>query len=153
MKQKQLTDEGKEHKERIVLKLFYEKSTILPNSNLFMSALLLFKSFILTFEQNESHTHRLHRSHVVNFRVFFVCFMKFEVINNAPYNKLNLIDVASNVQKLKTLYVGDENEKLLSLFRERLDVCWNKVFKTNRDPVLSSLVRPCLSTFTGRMVE
>ena len=40
--------------------------------------------------------------------------MKFEVINNTPYNQLNLIDVASNVQKLKTWYVGDENEKLVS---------------------------------------
>ena len=39
--------------------------------------------------------------------------MKFEVINNMPSNKLNLIDVALNVWKLKTLYVGDENEKLV----------------------------------------
>ena len=39
--------------------------------------------------------------------------MKFEVINNMPYNKLNLIHFASNVQKLKTFYVGDEHEKLV----------------------------------------
>ena len=37
--------------------------------------------------------------------------------------------------------------------KERLDVWWNKVFKTNRYPVLSSLVHPCLSIFTGPMVE
>ena len=44
MKQKKkLADEGKKCKERIVTKLFYEKSTLLPNSNLFMSVLLLFK--------------------------------------------------------------------------------------------------------------
>ena len=36
---------------------------------------------------------------------------------------------------------------------ERLDIWWNKVFKTKRYPVLSSLVRPCLSIFTGPMVE
>ena len=35
--------------------------------------------------------------------------MKFEVINNTPYNKLNLTNVTSNVRKLKILYVGDEN--------------------------------------------
>ena len=40
------------------------------------------------------------------------------MINNTPYNKLNLIDVASNVGKLKTLYVGDENEKLVSSLRK-----------------------------------
>ena len=39
---------------------------------------------------------------------FLGCFMKFEVVNYAPHNKLSLIDVASNVLKLKT-YVGDEN--------------------------------------------
>ena len=80
-----------------------------------MSVLPLFKSFILTFEQKEPLTHRLHRSLVENFHAFLGCFMEFEVINNTPYNKLNLIDVASNVRKLKTLYVGDENKKLVSL--------------------------------------
>ena len=73
----------------------------------------LFKSFILTFEQKEQLIHRLHRSLVENFRIFFGCFIKSEVINT-PYNKLNLIDVASNFRKLKILYVGDENEKLVS---------------------------------------
>ena len=36
---------------------------------------------------------------------------------------------------------------------ERLDIWWDKVFKTKRYPVLSSLVRPCLRIFTGLMVE
>ena len=114
MKRKKLMDEGKERKGRIVTKLFYEKSTLLLNSNFFMSVLPFFKSFILTFEQKEMLIHRLHRSLIEDFYAFLSCFMKFEVINNTPYNKLNLIDVASNVQKLKTSYVGDENEKLVS---------------------------------------
>ena len=76
-----------------------------------LSVLPLFKSFILTFKQKEPFW--LQRSLVENFRAFLGCFMKFEVINNTPYSKLNLIDVASNVRKLKTLYVGDENEKLV----------------------------------------
>ena len=53
MKQKKLTEEGKERKGRIVTKLFYEKATLLLNSNLFISVLPLFKSFILTFKQKE----------------------------------------------------------------------------------------------------
>ena len=234
-KQKKLTDKGKERKGRIVTKLFYEKLTRLLNSDLFMSVLPLFKSFILAFEQKEWLIHWLHRSLV-------------EVINNMPYKKLNFINVASNVQKLKTLYVRDEREKLVLLLRKnkiqgdiatdfyrklctayvitavyirkkytlnnprleffcaliygydnhfwhiktflnlkpyfetflwsgcgenpfemqkyitdsefllpeekvRLDVWWNKVFKTNRYPVLSSLVRSCLSIFTGPMLK
>ena len=65
-----ITDEGRERKERIVAKVFHEKSTLLLNSNLFMSVLPLFKLFILTFEQKEPLIHRLHRSLVENFRTF-----------------------------------------------------------------------------------
>ena len=36
---------------------------------------------------------------------------------------------------------------------ERLDVWWSKVFKASRYPVLSSLVRPYPSPFTGPMVK
>ena len=105
---------GKECKEGIVTKLFYQISTLLLNSNLFISILLLFKSFISTFEQKKPLRHRLQRSLVEIFHAFFSFFLNFEVINNMPYNKLNLIDVASNFRKLKTLLVGDGNEKLVS---------------------------------------
>ena len=44
--------------------------------------------------------------------------MKFKVINDTSYNKLNLIDVSSNLRKLKTFYVGDKNEKLISSLRK-----------------------------------
>ena len=46
MKQNKLTDEGKERKGRIITKLFYEKSTLLLNSNLFLSVLLFFKDCV-----------------------------------------------------------------------------------------------------------
>ena len=94
MKYAKLTDEGKECKEKII-KLFYEKSTLLLNSNLFMLVLPLFKSFILTFAQKEPLIHQIHRSLAEDFYTFFGCFMKFEVINTRY--KLNLMDVASNV--------------------------------------------------------
>ena len=41
----------------------------------------------------------------------------------------------------------------LSLPEEKIDLWLNKVFKTNRYPALSSVVWPCLSIFTGPMVE
>ena len=93
MKYAKLTDEGKECKEKIIK--FYEKSTLLLNSNLFMLVLSLFKSFILTFAQKEPLIHQIHRSLAEDFYTFFGCFMKFEVINTRY--KLNLMDVASNV--------------------------------------------------------
>ena len=95
MKQKKLMDEGKECKGRIVTKLFYEKSTLLLNSNFFMPVLVLFKSFILIFEKR---SHFYIECTEVLLKIFMLgCFMKFEVINNMSHNKLNLIDVASNI--------------------------------------------------------
>ena len=97
------------------------KCQLLQISNLFMSVLPLFSSFILTFEQKEPLIHRLDKTLVENFRAFFGCFLNFEVINNTPYNKMNLVDVAANVEKLQTLYVGDENQKLVSwLWKNRI---------------------------------
>ena len=46
----------------------------------------------------------------------------------------------------------DSDSELL-LPEEKIDVWLNKVFKTNRYPVLSSLVCHCLSIFMGRMVK
>ena len=40
------------------------------------------------------------------------------MINDTPCSKLNLIDVASNVQKLKTMHIGYENEKLVLSLRK-----------------------------------
>ena len=44
--------------------------------------------------------------------------MKFEVINDMSYNKLNSIGVSSNLRKLKTFYVGNKIEKLISSSRK-----------------------------------
>ena len=49
-------------------------------------------------------------------------------------------------------YVTD-SELPLPEEKESSDVWWNNVFKINRYPVLSSLVRSYLSIFTGLMVE
>ena len=57
-------------------------------------------------------------------------------------------EFSTEIQKYAT-----DSELPLPEETERLDIWWNKVFKTKRYPVLSSLVRPCLSIFTGPMVE
>ena len=74
------------------------------------------------------------------------------LLNLRPYFETFLSngrgEYSSEIQK----YVTD-SELLLPKEKERLDVWWNKVFKTNRYPLLSSLVCPCFSIFTGPMVE
>lgn len=75
----------------------------------FMSLLPLFKSI---FEQKELLIHRPDTSHGESFCAFFGCFVKFEVINNTLYNKVNLM--LQMYENCKKLYAGDENEKLVS---------------------------------------
>ena len=74
------------------------------------------------------------------------------LLNLKPYFEIFLssgcCEYSSEIQK----YVTD-SELPLPEEKERLDVLWNKVFKTNRYPVLSSLVRPCLSISTEPIVE
>ena len=247
MKRKSLTEDGKDRKERIVTKLFYENNYLNLVSNFFISVLPLFKSFVLIFEQKEPNIHKLHDMMTQTLRTFLSCFMIFESIPNSS-NKLKCVDIASNIRKLKSLFVGDDNDQLISLMRknksqneivldfynkvrssylnsgvylqkkyaidnpvlkylsaidpvargysithnylinlkpffqtflnnvsgdysaevrnyiidnqlpqplenERLDSWWSKVFKTERYPVLSCLVRASLSIFTGPMVE
>ena len=74
----------------------------------FMSLLPLFKSI---FEQKELLIHRPDTIHGESFCAFFGCFVKFEVINNTLYNKVNLM--LQMYENCKKLYAGDENEKFV----------------------------------------
>ena len=78
--------------------------------------------------------------------------MHEDLLNLKPYFKTFLSsgcgEYSSEIQKCVT-----DSELLLPEEKERLDNWWNKVFITNRYPVLSTLVHPCVSIFTGPMVE
>ena len=52
------------------------------------------------------------------------------------YNKLNLIDVASSIQKLRTIHVRDENEKLVLLLGK------NKIQRDIAKPFYRKLFTP-----------
>ena len=60
MKKKSRTTAGLMRKERIVKILFYESEIFLLNLNFFISALPVFKSFVLYFQQKVPLIHKLH---------------------------------------------------------------------------------------------
>ena len=76
--------------------------------------------------------------------------MHENLLNLKPYFETFLSsgcgEYSSEIKKYDT-----DSELLLP--EEKIDVWLNKVFKTNRYPVLSSLVCHCLSIFMGRMVK
>ena len=78
--------------------------------------------------------------------------MHKNLLNLKPYSETFLSsgcgEYLSKIQK----YVTD-SELLFPEEKERLDIWWNKVFKKNSCPVLSSLICLYLSIFTGPMVE
>ena len=47
-----------------------------------------------------------------NLKTFFACYVKFELPMPLDPKGLKSMDAENNVRKLKTLYVGDEAEKL-----------------------------------------
>ena len=57
-----------------------------------------------------------------NLKIFFPCYVKFELLTSSNSKDLKPID-ARNVWKLKTLYVGDEAEKLAKYLKK------NKILK------------------------
>lgn len=122
MKKKSLTEDGKDRKERIITKLFYENNYLNLVSNFFIAVLPLFKSFILIFEQKEPQIHKLHDMMSQTLRTFLSCFMTFESLPKSS-NKLKNADIASNVRKLKTLFVGDENDQLITIMRKNKSQC------------------------------
>ena len=75
-----------------------------------------------------------------------------KILNLKPYFETFLSndcgEFSTEIQKCIT-----DSELPLPEETKRLDIWWNKVFKTKRYPVLSSLVCPCLSIFMGPMVE
>ena len=52
-------------------------------------------------------------------KIFFACYIKFELLTSLNPKDLKSIDAKNNVRKLKTLYVGDEAEKLAKYLKKK----------------------------------
>ena len=120
-KAKKLTKEGRECTERLTSKLFNKKSQFQLTANFFLSVLPLFKSLVFIFEQKEPLFHRIHSMFYENLKVFFACYVEFESLMSLDPKGLKSMDAENIIRMLKTLYVGDEAEKLAkSLIRNKI---------------------------------
>lgn len=133
LKSKKLTHAGKERKRRIACKLFHARSLTLLLSNVIVSVMPLFKSFILIFEQKEPLVHRLHDELVLVFKSFLCCFLKHEYVNS--FNNISRVDVKSeSTHANKDVFIGDAAQKIL---KEKMSRDERNVFRTR---VLSAFV-------------
>ena len=115
LKKKNLTDQGKRRKQRIIEKLFFKRKATLFCMNLYVTVLPMFKSFVLIFEQKEPMMHHLHDDMIELFRNFLACCIKHEAIaaQGLSPNKLKSLKVEKNMLKLSQIYVGREAEAVL----------------------------------------
>ena len=79
---KNLTEDGKDRKQRIIAKIIYEHKILILTANCYTTILPIFKSLVLVFEQKEPQIHKIHDMMVNNLRTFLTCFMKHEVIKD-----------------------------------------------------------------------
>ena len=115
---KQLTGPGKERKKRIVEKLYYERDKTMLYLTMYCELLPLFKSFILTFEQEVPMMHRLYEEQVDMVKHLLAFFIKPQVLNplgGTKLKKLNVNDCALHKHE-DSIFVGTDTEKLLDKF-------------------------------------
>ena len=103
--------------------MFHQKPKFQLTAYFFLFVLPFFKSLVLILEQKESLTHRIHSMLCDSLKIFFACYIKFELLTSLNPKDLKSIDAKNNVRKLKTLYVGDEAEKLAKYLKK------NKILK------------------------
>ena len=112
---KKLTEDGKKRKQRIVEKIFYQKSKTSLFMGLYLDLLPLFKSFVLMFEQKEPMMHRLHDEQIDLVKTFLACFIKPECLKSLSAKQLADLDVTQSHIHLnvRLMYVGSKAEKTL----------------------------------------
>ena len=91
-KVKSLTKEGQERKERLMSKLFHQKPKFQLTAYFFLSVLPLFKTLVLILEQKEPLIHRIHSMLCENLKIFFPCYVKFQLLTSLNLKDLKSID-------------------------------------------------------------
>ena len=131
-KQKNLTEEGKARKQRVVEKLFYKRDNTLLYIHTYLSVLPLLKSFILTFEQKAPMAHRIHDEQLTLLTTFLSCFIKQEHLKAILPKDLSRLDVESkNIhQPLDEIFLGAKARKLLKKKRLVPNIMMTKFLPT-----------------------
>ena len=114
LREKKLTEDGKNRKQRLVKGFFYHRDSTLLALGLFIDLLPIFKSFVLMFEQAEPMMHSLHDELTDLVKTFLSGFIRPEHLKDKSVKELARLNVSeSNMQRDKDLYVGRKAEKLL----------------------------------------
>ncbi|XP_041468120.1 uncharacterized protein LOC121418364 [Lytechinus variegatus] len=112
---KNLTEQGKARKQRVVKKLFHTRDITLLYIHTYLSVLPLLKSFILTFEQKAPMAHRIHDEQLSLLTSFLSTFIKQEKMKDITAKDLANVDLdkKENHQELLEIFLGLKARKIL----------------------------------------
>jgi len=99
-----MTEDGKNRKKRICLKLFHTRLDSLLTLNFYTSVLCMLKQYVMMFESKTPLIHKLHDKQIDLFKKFLVCFIKPEALLNAGPSQLRQLDLDDNAQRNKDLF-------------------------------------------------
>ena len=111
LSKKGMTQVGKDRKERVVKKLWFESL----NTNLQLSAYLgvlpILKEYVMVFQGSQTLVHKLHDKQLGVVTNFMACFVKAEHLHTTP-KKLMEMEFRDKMLPLREFYVGPVAEKL-----------------------------------------
>jgi hypothetical protein len=112
---KKMTDEGKERKERIIVKLFTSRRKTDLLLNFYKSVLQMMKSYVMTFQSTEPFIYRVHDQIVKLFSNYLTCFVRPEELVGLNHKRLTELKIDdSSLLKRDLLFVGTASSNILS---------------------------------------
>ena len=117
---KNLTEDGKQKKMRIVEKVFFKRDKTTLLMSFYVEFLPKFKEFILKFEQKQPMIHKLYDEQQALLKWFLSCFMKFEELLQRS-NKLVKLDIRDPLLLLKEndMFVGQKTKTILKTIPQK----------------------------------
>ncbi|CAM1154406.1 Uncharacterised protein at_DN2404 [Pycnogonum litorale] len=96
-----MTKEGRERKDRLISRLFFQHEKCLLILNVYASVLPLLKKYVLIFQKSEPMIHKLNDYQVQLLTEFLRCFLKPECLLNIRDTDLVNLELDDNFCRFK----------------------------------------------------
>lgn len=116
LKDKKMTKEGKERKQKVIQRLFVERKKTLLILHFYTSTFPLLKKYVQMFQNKEPMLHKLNDMQLQLLSDFLSCFIKIDFISGANAKKLVSLDLKETKYWVedKDLYLGSAKKILES---------------------------------------
>ena len=101
LSKKNMTEDGKKRKQRVVERLFFEKKRTRLTMHFYSATLPMLKEFVVLFQAKQPLVHLLHDKLFGLFQNFLVCFLKPECINDKSPKELLKLDINAQEHRVK----------------------------------------------------